>query len=99
MPLDEPTPPTSVDRAAARARLRGETLPFFVARVRAGVGLVLASILVFALADCWLAPGRLGTLVAIKLVQTAGAAGLSWLLGRTTDWRRAVGAVLVALTI
>jgi hypothetical protein len=78
MPLDEPTPPTNVDRALARARLRGETVPFFVARVRAGVGLILASILVFALADCWLAPGRLGTLVAIKLAQTGRSVRSSW---------------------
>src|SRR5262245_2103435 len=99
MPLDETTPPTNVDRAAARARLRGETVPFFVARVRAGVGLVLVSILVFALADCWLAPHRLPQLVAVKLTQIAGAATLSWLLGRARAWRPAVGAVLVALTV
>src|SRR5262245_28963280 len=99
MPLAEPTTPPGAEPGPAPADFRRDTLPLLVRRVRAGIYLILASIVVFVLADCWVAHEHLAALVAVKAAQAACAAVLFWALGRARDWRRTVAAVLVAFSL
>jgi signal transduction histidine kinase len=98
MPLAEPTPPPG-EPGTARADFHRDTLPLLVGRVRGGVCLILASILVYVLADWWVAHERMAALVGVKVAQALLATALLCVLGRMHTWRATVAAVLVAFAI
>jgi signal transduction histidine kinase len=59
-----------------------ETEDLLVARSRAGIALILFSLLLFATADVAVGKGGLGALVAIKAVQLSSLGAALWLLRR-----------------
>ena len=87
--------PTATRAAAQRGAVDREVEPVMVARVRAGILVVVACLGFFAIADVWLYPAQLGPLYVIKFAALAAIGVLDLLLRRLGA--RRVGWVALAV--
>ena len=76
-----------------------ETRDLLARRLRAGLGICLTSITLFAIADLYLSPARVPLLYPIKVFQLAVIAGVFWGLGRTRSraWTTGLGILTVGV--
>jgi len=97
--MPPPEPPLRADADAIRAALREELTPLLVRRMRAGIWILVAALLLFWFEVVVIYPANWAPLFRVKGVQLVTLVWAYWMLSRPPlRWQRSIWVGLVVLT-
>jgi PAS domain S-box-containing protein len=86
------------EAAAVRSAMHAELTPLLVRRMRAGIWLLVAALLLFGLEIPWVYPEHRAALIEVKIVQLITLVWAYWMLWQRAEWQRSivVGLIVIA---